>query len=442
MASKKITCILSTALVLMSASTIYAAQVLFTPTLTLTEEYTDNLFLTPDNEVDDFITTAGIGLNGQVLWRTAGLELNYNPSYNKFADNSELDYWRHLASLYTWKEIKRNTRLELRNTYLRTNDPVDETDAIDPDDPLRGSAIEADVDRRGRNEYYTNTAELRLTHQFGTSDSFYLAYQYRLLREVDTVEGLPVDDNDISTTSGGVAYNFSPKWTTELDAYYRDSEYEDENDRVEYNGNVRILYNFDRYLSGFVAYRHTVLEYDQDIDEDYQIYHPTIGVEKRFQGNARISVGAGYYVQDFDTSEDESGFNVDSEIYKRWEFRTSYIDILATSGYEIDDAGVEDTGLRIYYQGRVELGYNFSPRLSSNIFSAYRYDEYPNAVTDRVDNTLRAGAELDWQILQWMTAGLAYNFRNVTSDIEAYEYTENNVMLTITMTPTSPYRLN
>ena len=442
MASKTIACIILTALVVVGVSTTYAAQLLFTPSLTLSEEYTDNLFLTPDNETEDYITRAELGLTGQVLWRTAGLELNYNPSYNKFSDNSDLDYWRHAASFNLWKEIKRNTRLEFRDTYLRTNDPVDATEDIDPDNPLLGSAIELDTNRRGRNEYYNNVANLRLTHQFGTNDSFYLAYEYSLQRDVDIIEGEPVSDNDITTTSAGVDYTFSPKWTMELDGYYEDGDYESLNDRVEYNGELRILYNFDRSLSAFVSYRHTVLDYDEDTDEDYQIYRPTIGLEKRFQDNTRISIGVGYYVQDFDTSEDESSFIANSEIHKRWEYRTVYIDLLGMSGYEIADDGAVDSGLRIYYEGRGEIGYRFSQRFSSNIFSSYRYDEYPNAVPDRVDNTVNAGAELSWQILQWLTAGLTYNLRNVTSDIDAIEYTENSAMLTITMTPASPYRLN
>lgn len=442
MALKKFACLMVAVLVLISATAGYAAQVLFTPTLTLSEEYTDNLFLTPDNEVDDFITSAGLGLFGQVLWRTGGIELDYTPTYNKFADNTEFDYWRHAASFYVWKEIKRNTRLEFRNTYLRTNDPTDQTDAIDPDDPLLGTAIETDVNRRGRNEYYTNAAEFRVTHQFGSNDSFYLAYLYSLLRDEDVVPGQRVDDNDIRTASGGIDISFTNRWTLELDAYHRDADFEAENDRVEYNGDIRILYNFDRNLSGFVAYRHTVLNYDEDTDEDYQIYQPTIGFEKRFQNNARISIGVGYYFQNFDTSEDESSPIAEVEAYKRWDYRTVYFDILGTSGYEVDDAGVQDNGLRVYYDARVEFGYRFSPRVGSTLFASYRYDEYPNAVPDRVDNTFIGGAAIEWQILQWLSTELAYNYTKVTSDIDALEYDENSVLLTITLRPSSPYRLN
>ncbi len=442
MVLKNFACFMAAALVLISATTGNAAQVLFTPTLTLSGEYTDNLFLTEDNEEDDYITSAGLGLFGQVLWRTGGIELDYIPTYNSFADNSDLDYWRHAGSFYAWKEVKRNTRLELRNTYLRTNDPTDETGAIDPDDPLLGSAIDADLNRRGRNEFYTNAVEARVTHQFGTNDSFYLAYVYSIRREVDTIPGVVADDNDIQTASGGIDYNFTNRWTVQLDGYRQDEEYDAQSDRIEYNGNVRLLYNFDRNLSGFVAYRHTALDFDEDTEDDYNIYQPTVGIEKRFQNNARISIGVGYYWQDFDNLDDDSSPIAEAEVFKQWDYRRSYFNVLGTSGYDIDDGGVQDNGLRIYYDGRIEFGYRFTPRVSTTLFASYRYDEFPNAVPDRVDNTSIGGAAIEWQVLQWLIAELAYNYTDVTSDLDEQEYTENNVLLTITIAPSSPFRLN
>ena len=228
----------------------------------------------------------------------------------------------------------------------------------------------------------------------------------------------------------------------ELDGSYRDAEFEDENDRVEYDGDLRILYNISRTLSAFVGYRHTVLEFDQDVDEDYKIYQPTVGMEKRFDENARISIGLGYYIQDFDESDDDSGFIADAELYKKWEFRTSFVDVLGTSGYTIDDAGVDDNGLRIYYDVKVGYGYQFTPRLSSTLYGYYRYDEYPNEEPERSDNTFRAGAGIQWQMLQWLQTSLNYNYTTVTSDRDSQEYTENSVLFIITIVPSSPFRLN
>jgi hypothetical protein len=433
----------ATALFLAAATSLKSAQILFTPSLFLSEEYTDNVRLDPDNEVEDYITTAGLVLTGEIFGRTAGLELNYSPSYSKYENNEDYDSWRHEASLYTWKDIKRSTRLELRNTFLHTNDPTDESETIEADDPFQSSAIEVDINRRGRNEYYTNVAEARLSQEFGSDDSYYLEYEYSILRE-DTPTGQSVDDNDISTPSAGFTYGFTSRWRIDIDASYASTNYDDEaeNDRDEFNGIIRFLHNFNRNYSGFIGYRHTILDFDKDTDEDYQIYRPSIGIEIHFQDNAGITIDGGYYVQDFETSEKEEGFNLYSDIYKRWEYRSSYFGIIGSSGYEIDDDGTEDEGLIIYYEGSITAGYSFTPRLTTNIYCSYRHEDFPNETPDRIDQTLEAGAGLDWQALQWMAIGLEYNYTNVTSDNQINEYRENSAMLNIRIFPTSPFRLN
>jgi hypothetical protein len=429
-------------LLVCNISTLQAAQVLFAPTLVLSEEYTDNLFLDSQDEVYDFTTVAGLNLNGQLLWRTAGIELSYSPTYHSFQENNELSYWRHEAGLYTWKQFQRNTRIELRDTYLRSNDPTDESAAIEQDGQPQGPAIATDRNRRGRNEYYTNVAEARINHQFGANDQVYVAYSYSILRDVDTIPGVASEDNDISMPSIGLSYDFSQRWGMEIDSSYAITDYKEHNDRNEYNGNLRLLYRFGRSLSGFVNYRHTNVDFDQATDEDYSVYEPSIGIRYDFPDDARIEIGGGYYIQDFETSENEEGFDITSSIYKRWMFRTGFIGISGGSGYVIDDNGVEDNGLDIYYQGRLELGYNFAATVTGSIYGAYRYDEYPNETPERVEKSASAGLALDWQALHWMFLRLSYDLTDVTSDRAADEYTENRALITIRLAPPSPYRLS
>jgi hypothetical protein len=435
-----IACVAS--LLLCNISSLQAAQVLFTPGLVLSEEYTDNLFLDSQDEEQDFTTTSGVDLTGQILWRTAGIELRYNPTYEFYQDNDDLNSWRHEAGLYTWKQLKRGTRIELRDTYLRSNDPADESAAIEQDGQPQGPAITADPNRRGRREYYTNTAEARINHQFGASDHVYVAYQYSTLREEDTLPGTAVDDNDISTPSIGLAYNFSQRWGVEIDSSYAMTDYKERNDRNEYDGNLRLLYRFGRALSCYVNYRHTNLDFDQDTSEDYSVYEPSVGIHYDFPDDAYIEIGAGYYVQDFETSEDQEGVNITSDISKTWLFPGWYLGLSGGSGYAIDDNGVADNGLEIYYQGRLEVGYNFAATVTGSVYGAYRYDEYPSEVPERVQKSAFAGAALNWQALNWMHLRLTYGVTDVSSDIESDEYTENRAMITIRMVPSSPFRLS
>jgi hypothetical protein len=429
-------------LLLSYISSLQAAQVLFTPAMVLSEQYTDNLFLDYQDEVYDFSTAAGLDLTGQILWRTAGIELNYNPTYNSFQENNELSYWRHEASLYTWKQFQRNTRIELRDTYLRTNDPTDESATIEQDGPSQGPAIATDRNRRGRTEYYTNIAEARADHQFGANDQVYIAYRYSSLREMDTSPGTVVHDNDDSMPSIGLAYNFSQRWGMEMDSAYAIKDYKELNDRNRFNGNLRLIYRLDRAFSGFVNYRYTNLDFDQDTVEDFSIYEPSMGIRYDFPDEGRIEIGVGYFTADFETSENEDGLIITSDIRKRWRFPTGSILLIGNSGYAIDDSGVADNGPEAYYYGRLEFGHNFTTTFTGLIYGAYRYDDYSTETPERVEKTATVGLALDWRALNWMFFRLSYDFDDVRSDRAIDEYTENRAMITIRIAPPSPYRLS
>lgn len=448
MIKKASTLIYAIAILPIIALSLEAAPVDFTPALTLSEEYTDNLYLVPDSEgkVDEYITSLSLGLITEIRGRTAGLEFNYTPSYIMFEDNNDLDYWRHYAHLNYWNAVGRNTRLELTSTYLETEDPRDQSDEAAP-------AIGTDATRRSRDRYRRNANELRLSNQFGSSNSIYGAVAYEFHEDVNPLENVEIDDYEDLRPSLGLEFWLGPRWGLVLDAYSSNRIYEDDSryDRKEYHGSIRVIKNFSRRLSGYIQYQHTALDFDavdpadQDTataDENYQISAPSIGLQYQLREDTNFRFGAGYYTQDFDESEDDTGSFADVEIDSRWNYRTSYIAIVAAAGYDIEDTGTEDLGLDIFYRGGITTGYNFTNRFSGEIYASYRYDKYPNQTPERTDQTLNARAGLRYQALRWMHFGLSYRYEEEISDIETAEFTENSILFSITLTPSSPLRLN
>lgn len=420
-----------------------AAQVLFTPELTLSESYSDNIFLTNQDEESDYITAAGVILTLDILGRTAGLQLSYNPTYNAHANYSELDYWRHSGRMVAWNDFGPNTRLQVTDDYLETEDPLDQTNAFQIEDVVQGPTITADNNRRGRLKYRTNLAEARLTHNFTARDNVYAAVQHQLREEVDPPPSATVDDYTSWQPMLGFEYWFVQHWGVSFDGYYSNRDYVDQNDRQEYRGTMRLSYAVTNQLNGFVQYRHTYLDYDQEIDNDYTIYEPSAGITYNFKQTAHITIGCSYYYQDFDnTDRNQEGTFLDSEIYKRWAFRSSYIDLTGSSGLRIDDTGTEDRGLNIYYQARLDLGHDFTRRFSGNLYGSYMYNEYPDMDPELQTSTITSGAGIRYQALQWLFFSLNYSYRTFQSDIELDEYTENRVTLTISLRPSRPFRLN
>jgi hypothetical protein len=431
--------------------TANAALFQFTPEMIVSKARTDNLLLSPDNEQWTYINSVGLNLTTDVLWRTAGIRINYTPSYNAYSEFEEYDYWRHAASANIWKVFKRNTRFDLSDKYLRSDDPLDESDLPVEEDPPEGPGIEADPNRRGRDQYHTNVAEARLSHQFGAGDEVIIAVAHRVFREVDPLPGVETDNHDAVVPSLGLVYHFSQTWSGELEGSFEDTQYQDRNDRKESNADIRLLYRFTRRFNGFVGYRHTILRFDLDEtrddddeppdDEDYDISSPFVGIRYEIGDHTNIEIAAAYYVQRFDYSPDSEGTTVNSEIDSRWQFRTSYIGLSGGSGYNIDDDGTDDNGLNIYGHARLEGGYNFTPHVLGSVYGRYRYDEFPNEEPERVRHTTGAGAALTWRAARWMELALSGDYSDVSSDEIEEQYTERRAMLTLRIFSPHPLRL-
>lgn len=419
-----------------------AVQVNFTPSVIVTEEYTDNLFLAPTDEEDDWLTITSLGLALDILGRTAGLQLNYTPSYVWYADFSELDGWRHSADALAYWEPARYTRIEARNTFLRTDDPLQDSEILRTDNPFERPGVTTDRLRRTRNEYYANDANVRINQRFGENDLFYLGGAYRIRREVSPPAGAVTDDNDTYEPFAGLTFWFTPQWGMELEGLYSNRDYEDRDDREEYTGSARLNRLFTRHLTGFLLYEHTYLNYDKEItDRDFHFHLPSVGANYQVDQNTRITASVGYYFQNVDGGSDEEGLIFNSEIFKNWPFQKGNVSLTLLSGYDVEDEGVEDLGLNLYYEGLVQASYSLARRLTGQAYASYRYDDFPNEKPSRQDETISAGLGLTYQPLQWMFLRLAYDFRDLSSDVAADEFTENRGTFTVTIQPDQPFRI-
>ena len=167
--------------ILFIGSRTNALQYTFQPRISGTQEYTSNVFLSRDNEKDDFISTVSAGFTAAALGKTGGLEVSYDPAYSFYRDYDENDGWRHNANLHGWSDLGKSTRFDVNNSFLRTEDPLEEEDIL----ALRDGDVIQEGDttiRKNRRAYYRNTASARLSHQFGKDDSVYAAFVYGLLR--------------------------------------------------------------------------------------------------------------------------------------------------------------------------------------------------------------------------------------------------------------------
>lgn len=414
----------------------WGVQFTFEPRLSVSEEYSDNIFLTDDNPESDFVTTITPGFTAQVLTRRSGAELAYDPGYAIYADFNENDTWRHAVDFRAWTELSRDTRLEITDRFLRTEDPLSEEEI----ETMREQEVvlgEAPTVRVGRQPYITNTAAINLNHRIGRYSAFDMGYAYRLLNNDDP----QVLDNQSHNAFAALAYWPTVRIGLVPRVEYLRGIYEDEFGSFNnYLGSLALVYRFTRHLEGFVQYAQTYRDYDTEVPEveNFHVYDPSMGVRYQVSESILVSGEAGYFLQDNEHSSSEGGYHFDAE--GTWETERTLLGLEAGHGYDRAELGSENLGLTRYTRVRFRGEYALTRYVTVDAFAGYRKSEYLDRPEGGEDDFYRGGVGLDYQIFEWMFVRLQYDYNRVNSTIERNDYTENRGLLRVTLTPTQPWR--
>jgi len=428
----KIFSIIATCAILLFTSPSFAFQATFTPRISVNEEYTDNLFLSDENKEHDYITTVSPGFTAELLGKNIGATLSYDPGYTFYDRYSENDTWRHNARFSGWAEITKNTRLDVSDSFLRTEDPLTEADIV----ALRVKDATAQIDntvRRDRQTYCTNSAKINLTHKFRENNSFNLGYTHYILENEDET----IEDKESHNPSIGLIYWFSPHWGFDTDISYINAKFDTSDDYDEWKGTLKLLKKISRQLEGSVGYTHTTVNHNGDT-EDYQTYNPFAGVTYSIAKDTSLSFDAGYFIHDNKNSASDSGLtsNLDLAITRK---RFS-INLMGTSGHEESSSGAENLGYNKYQEAGGSASYELTRHVSGNIFGSFRDSKYKALVTAREDKTTRCGLGLTIKPLTWMTIGISYTYQSVDSTIDTNDYDENCGLIKITLIPSTPFK--
>ena len=423
-------------IILLPISYSAAYQVTFQPRLTLRTEYTDNLERENNNEKDDIITTVSPGFTLSAFGQTQGLNLAYDPAYAWYRDNSKYNSPRHTVNLGIWKQATRNTRLYINDSFFYTEDPGEQDSNIDAED------------RRGRESYYTNTATVGMTNQFGPSDVVTLEFNRRALVNDDDTQ----DDSFENNPTASLTYYPFRNFGTETSVSFSQTDFDNNDKNVQpaddfenYFGSIRLIQRLSRTFSTFVGYSYTLMDYVDNEDANYELHYPNIGFSYEREDIANINVSVGYLVIDREKEteglKDDKRWQVNGDISRIWQFRTASLSVTGASGYDQPSFDQDDLGLRIYYDAAAVFNHEFLRDISYEINGGYRLDHYIDINPERKDKTSTAGVGLIFSRVEFMTTRIDYAYRNVTSDETEEEYTENRFSFTVILTPRNPIYL-
>lgn len=99
----------------------------FVPRVTVSTDYTDNVFLTPSNEQDDFIFSVAPGVNYMNFSRRGSVSFDYSFESAAYSNNPDLnDFFIAQSLVFLGNyDLSPNTSIGLFNFFRDTKDPVE-----------------------------------------------------------------------------------------------------------------------------------------------------------------------------------------------------------------------------------------------------------------------------------------------------------------------------
>jgi len=384
---------------------------LIRPQIAIEEQYSDNVFLEPeDKKIDDNIVTISPGLSSYLATtENSRLGLHYNGDFSFYSKNDDLNDIGN-EGIVDWSlTTPSDSTFEIGTKILDTS--IISDTSIQPDDVKK-------------NEDQSNPSD----------DNPYL------LRR----------DKPYLLKTAYADTNLKPGEFTEVGFRYeyKSREFDELTDSIDdYNRNLFRMDYVNRYLSMFpllLEYRYTInkrndledpandsrsLEGSARDSRSNEIY---VGArwtpETRLSGNLRI----GYQNTNYEGIEDVDTLVTDTALsYRLTEVTTVQLKVIRRLN---DSTNVEndpgDNYTSTNYEGKLLYSYSEPLKLSFRL----RYQEKKFEVTEGVEDMTETQKDdiyntrigLEYIFNQWMDFSLSYQYSQKNSDDETREYSENS----------------
>ena len=341
--------------------------------LSLTEEYNDNIFLEPSDRISDFITHISPGINFSVKSTNSELRLGYSPSFSLYSAHDELNDTAHRFTANGSFRLSERLSLTLTDTFVKSSEMVD-IRAIPDLGPITGRT------------------ELRL-----------------------------------NTVSGNISHRLSDTFSYTVGASYFDTDYKEPGfiDVKTYSGNTSLGYRSSERTTLSANVRYVKYDYKTVTDAEGQDY--TLGATHRFSPTVTGSLTGGITITKIeDTGETDTGFTGNLNITKTFEKGEA-----ALSCRQTVIAGVETgTPLR---DRTVSLRFTrpITNQLTASVSASYSNSK--SVETNDVDTDVTSlNPDLTYSFSPWASLSLSYNYINNDDKItNTGDYYNHIVFLTL-----------
>lgn len=358
------------------------------PSVTVAETYDDNVFATPDDETDDFITLISPRVRLQSNFSRHSIGATAGGDVAFYASESDENYQDAFVAADGRLDITRDSALSGGLNFGRFHEGRD-----DPEDV--GGTEQTDLYRYGGELAFSqafNRINFRLTGRAQRTE----------FEDTETAVGPDIDNSD--------------------------------RDNWVYDGLLRVGYFVSPRINTFVEGRYTVEDRDQDVD-DAGVERGSDGWEAR--AGTAIDITAvlfgeafvGFRRQMFDDPafEDEDGISFGADL--TW--NVTELTTLGLSGSaDFVPTTVEDAAANFRRSIGLRVDHEVLRNLLVGASARYTQDEFD--AIDRTDDIIDLGASVTYLINRNFAVEGGYGFTDRSSDEATEEFSRNRVTIALT----------
>jgi len=408
-------------LCILTAPYVYAADILsqIHPYISVSGEYDDNINLTSNNKINDFITTILPGIKFSNMDAKSGIDLDLSAGLVFYDKNPNLNYISGNGSLNAKYMTSEHVNFYLQEAYLRSDNPREQeyfTQAAGNKYVLSTSTQ--------RSVYWRNVFAPTVEYQFGQESRIGVNYRHNIYQT-----DASISENSIENyINPFITYWFDKRNGVHLDYAYTNGDFESSPDLNGQKVTASYMNRLNPKATAFVEGAYTNQSFALS-SMDYNIYEPSVGLSYVFTPSLTASAQIGYYWMEYlnqDPKFNGLTFKVD---LANTGARTMYV-LSIQGGYTEDYFTSQNLGFQKYYRATGSIKHNLEKRFSVGCSGSIERVEFVGM--ERSDTIWGVGASASYQLMKWLTLSLEISHNANQSNIPANEYIENKGILRLT----------
>ena len=382
-----------------------AAEFSVKPSITVREEYDDNIYLTKDNKVHDYITRAMPSISMAYKAPLWDWTLDYTLHWWYYSKRGGNDTSHNLALASKTTLIKNFLYLDISDNYASV--------VLEPRNP--STDINLSLNRSDTNTFNISPY---ISYQLSAVDILLTGYRYTNIWYKDRTS----IDRQMHTGFASLEHVFSPKFKTAFGAEYTaDRPDRDNSENDQTTGFIKISYEISpkTEINAMAGYKW--IDFEQGKDEKRHVYDAAIKYRFYKSGLTELKTASTF------TASPLYGI-LETQLHR---LSIRYGEILSLNGsvFHQRDRYVEIN--RKDTSNGVTAGFEYKPipRFVFKASGSYRKGKFQPEGTEREAYNSFAG--IDYSLTQKAIISLIYNYNKEDAVIDANDYTNNILGLQI-----------